>query len=230
MKTMKLMTKYLLFLMILTLSTIGCSQNSTADNSIIEYLKKNNFNLEIYELAFCVEEILYILDEDTSYIRKLEEKIGSSFTKRNNSSQKYFHFKELQLLKNKFRLKDADLGDIIFLESTQYNNPYESYAELVNNYTEYPEQIDDIFLIFLVCNFEEKAWNDIMNNKIAYWKFNNWIDYGFIEFRYYMGTKNAAKGILNERIIEYIQKNETNHKLVKRSLDMFNTVQEKFKK
>ena len=107
---------------------------------------------------------------------------------------------------------------------------YSSFSEPFKVYIDYPEQIDNICLIMLVCRINCDFFDDIQNEKMALWKFNNWIEYGFEEFRYYPGTLNKGKGIINNRIIDYIMEMKycQQHPLAQKSITMIKTIRDKY--
>jgi hypothetical protein len=232
-------SSYLVVVFILS----GCLNQATAippDPVLKDYVKKEKFALEIYELSFCLEEIADILEHDTSYNILFEKRLKLAFDKRLNKSQLFIHNKEMGLLRKS--LANLKSGETIYPKAYKIMNKlfeghnssdFNNYSEPFKAYIEYPEQVDDICLVTLITDSpNNQAWEDIQSDKIALIRFNNWIEYGFEEFRYYPGLSSKPKSILNTRIVNFIfnKRKDDKNPLVMKSLKMIHSVVTKYNK
>ena len=60
---------------------IGCNAQTEnqMNKTVVDILKQNKLNLEIFELSFCLNEILYIIENDSNYYKIWEDRINESF-------------------------------------------------------------------------------------------------------------------------------------------------------
>jgi hypothetical protein len=234
------MKRVILFSLLVLIGMVSFSKNSNESNlDIVKMLKSEKFNLEFYELSFCIEEVLNIIETDSSFCNIWDARIAEGFSKRLEDEIIYIHFKELEFLKYKLNsdenlklkypyayeyvIKSIDIN--IDLKKGMHNFP-----EIFNTYIKYPEQIDDICIIMLICDFDCMVFKTIQNDKISNWKFNNWLEYGFEEFRYFPSTQNQASNILTNRITKYIIENPKciNKPLVIKSIEMIQATMNKY--
>jgi hypothetical protein len=218
-----------------TLSAASCSP-APYDSTLASYVAKENFNLQIYELAFCVEEVVAIIENDSLARKTFEERINRAFDSRYNNAQIYIHKLELnffsQQSKKIISLNSYPNSSLLFDKMVENNksNNYEKFASQFPEYIESPEQVDDACLIALISDLPNTAWRGIESDKLAMYSFNNWINFGFEEFRFYPGTKSKPKEILNKRIVDYVlQKHaKSSEPLVIRAVRMIDTVKAKY--
>jgi len=214
---------------------IGCSAQSQnhVDETVINLLEDSKFNLEIYELAFCTKEILYLIENDTTLYNLFQERINKSFRNTIKEELLYIHSLEYELLKDRIITNSNEeefpqgVKGFKNIHPNTIQKVVSDFAVPFKAYIEFPEQVDDICLIMLLSDIDCKYFQDIQQDKIALWKFNNWIEYGFEEFRYYPGTLEKGKGIINKRIVNYIIQNNSckEYPLVKKSTEMIkNTI------
>lgn len=209
------------------------------DSLIVEHLKKEKFNLELYELAFCSRELLQILEEDSMARNEFMKRIERAFDERLSQSQLYFHQLEYDLLSGQIS-EDKDvklsypkaLSLIQKLAPEKLSYDYKGFATHFQNYIEYPEQTDDACIIALVTNLPKTIWKEIESDKLALYRFNTWLEFGFEEFRYYPGLKSTIKSTINDRIISFIKEKYSvaHHPLIAKSLDMINSMEERYQK
>lgn len=191
--------------LILQLTSYSCLANP--DRDIIDLLKREKFQFELFELSMCSEEILNILQEDTTYHRHWKKRMERVNDKRLSEYDRYIHSVELiffieqcQSLKSQFK------SGYSFIEKSTPAFQAKDYTDLsipFYHYIHYPEDIDPASLIVLVC-FPEKALSDITKNKKSYSRFNDWIEYGYDEFRDGMAENNIGKKKINNRLIDFI--------------------------
>lgn len=225
------------FLVLSQIISCNAQQDRMINEELVDVLKKDKFNLEIYELSFCLDEILYLIENDSNYFKTWKERVNKSFDPKLKKEVLYIHSLEYDF----FKLMILENSALINFYPNAYKKIQEikptpiaitnsKFSEVFKAYIEFPEQVDDICMVMLVCKLNCATFNDVQNDKIALWKFTNWIDYGFEEFRYYPGTLNEWKGIINKRIINYILKsnNCVDHPLVSRSIALFNSMIEKY--
>jgi hypothetical protein len=211
-----------------------CNPLNAVEQELADHLKKNSFNLEIFELAFCLPEILSIIESEPETYEVLEKRINRSFSQETNENTRFifsmeYKFLQKMLQENQLLKKEFPIGfqKLSKLKPSLIDSPPASFSNIFNSYIEFPEQVDNICLILLTANEDCRAFQEIENNRDANWKFSNWLEYGFDEFRFFPGTLDKAKGILNDRIINYILENPVCHDqpLVKRSVDMISLFQ-----
>jgi hypothetical protein len=227
------------FLGILSLTSFECISQTRKqiDVQIMEYLKKERFNIEITDLSFCIDEILFVIEKDTSYKNIFIKRINESFDKGLSNATIYVHkkvfesfmdtIKSLKYFKNNYpKAYEYIIHINPFIKEITFN----SFTDVFKAYIEYPEQVDDICVFTLLYKSDNKTYEGIEKDKVALWRFNTWIEYGFEEFRYYPGILNKAKGKINERIIEAIIRKQgiNSNQLVKKSLEMIKNVEKKY--
>lgn len=231
------MKKALLFIALISL-IMSCNAQTerTVNKEVLDILMKDKFNLEIFELSFCINEILNIIENDSSYYKILNDRISKAFDNNKKEEILYIHTVEFeffqQMIKSNASLKNKypdGYWKIQQIKPTLLSKTYSNYSEVFKAYVEYPEQVDNICLIMLTCKIDCKFFDDVQNDKIAQWKYNNWLDYGYEEFRHYPGTLNAGKGNINNRIIDYIlkTKNCQDNPLANKSIEMIKSITEK---
>lgn len=214
------------------------SQNQKIEQSIVDLIKENNFNLEIYELSVCINELFYIIETDSSKFLDFEIKMEKSFDKSLSLATKNIHSIEFKNFKKQIINNDSLQIKFphAYMKISNYQIKYIpnklDYLNSFKNYIDYPEQVDDICIITLLYNSNSSTLDSILNDKIAFWRFSNWIDYGFEEFRYYPNLSNKGKEIITNRLILYIKKinKNNNHYLVQKSLESINSSIAKYKK
>ena len=241
---MKVKTKrIILFLICLVIISIDIKSNEKLllnkepNKQLVVMLKNNNFNLEIYELTFCLNEILYILENDSTYENVFSKRINEAFENRLNESTHFFNAMEYNYFKKV--LMQQNVYANIFPKGYRFlcnlNPPVKksniSYLEAFKNYIKYPEQVDDVCLMTLIYKNKPEIYDSINEDNIAKWRINSWIEYGFEEFRYYPGILNKTKKILNDRIIDFItlEQQSNPHLLVKKILEMISLNEKKYK-
>jgi len=206
----------------------GCNaqKDNHLDEEVINFLKESKFNIEIYELAFCTKEVLYLIESDSSFKNMFQERINNSFENDISEELRNIHSIEYRFFKDRM-VKDSNSNEFpkgfryfINIQPNITQNIFVDFAVPFKAFIEFPEQVDDICLIMLLGDIECKYFQDIQQDKVALWKFNNWIEYGFEEFRYNPGTSHKVKGIINQRIINYILENKQcqDQTLVERSI------------
>lgn len=220
-----------------TVSLVKAQKDIIPDSLIVDYLKKNKFNLEFYELSFCQNEILFILEQDTGYYSIWEKRIQTEIKDSLDANAFYIHSKGLNFFKE--ILVTSELHNVypfafkFILESLNFNitlKKVNDFSEVFKSYIKYPEQVDDICLILLVCDFNCDFFKEIQSDKIANWKFNNWLEYGFEEFRIYPEKTIKGKREITERLISYILTNYKcmNQPLKQQSIEMIKRVSAKY--
>jgi len=227
---------YLFIIVFLTITNCDAQSDSKVNEYIVKSLKENKFNFEIFELAFCLDEIFFLIENDSTSFDILIERINNAFNVPQKEEIKYIHslefdfFREQLIRKIDLKIKYPETYSRLEQTNPEIANNYSNnFAEIFKSYIEYPEQVDDICLIMLICNIDCKYYDNIQNDKIASWKYNNWIEYGFEEFRYYPGTLLEEKRVLNNRMFDYIVKtsNCRDILLVDRSISMIEKVKQK---
>lgn len=235
------MRSVVMLVLLISIVSIGFSKPDDELNlEVVEMLKLQKFNLEYYELSFCIEEILYVVENDSSYSEIWDARISSGFVKTLEDEIIYVHLKELSffeanLLADKtFKTKYPSAFNYI-LNSLDINMDVKkgvsNFSEIFNVYVKYPEQVDDICLISLICNFDCTIFSDIRNDDISNWKYNNWLKYGFDEFRYFPSIQDSAHNVLTNRVSNFIIKNSSckTDTLVIKSIKMIQTIMCKYK-
>lgn len=192
--------------LVLMLTSYSCLADP--DRDIIDLLKHEKFQLELFELSMCTEEILTILQEDTTYHRHWKKRMGRVNDKRLSDYDRYFHSVELSFfLKQCQGLKSQYKSGYSLIEKSTPTFQTKDYADLAipfYNYIHYPEDIDPACLVVLVC-FSEKALNHIAKDKKSFSRFNDWFEYGYDEFRDGMARNNIGKKKINNRLIDFIE-------------------------
>lgn len=210
-------------MLILTSISFSCSANP--DSDIIAHLKREKFQLELFELSMCVEEIFQVLREDSTYHRFWIKRMERVYDKRLTEYERYLHSIELNFflnqceqIGNKYKSEHSFLKKYIPQYQTK-NLP--NVAESFYNFIQYPEDIDPACLIILIC-FPESALNDIARDAKYLKQFNNWIEYGYDEFRDGFSQRNPAKRKINNRLIDFIidKYSNSSHSLAQESISM----------
>jgi hypothetical protein len=231
--------KKIVFILAIISLVMRCNAQSelNVNNAVIETLKKDRFNFEIFELAFCLNEIFSIIENDSTYYNIWASRINQAFNNKQKEELLYVHSIEYKFLKymmsENISLKGVYPNLYIKLQQIKpvlTAKEFPNFSKVFNDYIEYPEQVDNICLILLICEINCQVFDDITNDKIALWKYNNWINYGFEEFRYYPGTLNNGKKAINNRIINYIMNNKhcQGSPLVNKSFIMIKSTVEKY--
>ncbi|GCC53323.1 hypothetical protein SanaruYs_35660 [Chryseotalea sanaruensis] len=227
---------------ILTICLFGFVRFGSAygyDSALMEYIKKEKFNLELYELSFCTEEVLKIIESDSTYQNDFIKRINRAFDKRLSESQRYFHtfeyvffLNQISTIKNYKIIYPKSLLIIENLQPLKRDYTFKNYSFPFQNYIEYPEQVDDACIISLITDLPSTVWSDIERDKLALYRFNAWLEFGFEEFRYYPGTKSKVKSTLNKRIVDYISSKHKNSSmpLIVKALKSINHTVEKYNK
>jgi hypothetical protein len=228
------------FVIALALSALVPQSDRLAqDVSLADYLKQEKFNVELYELAFCLPEIFTIIEDDSTHRSRFKKRLQRAFNSKLSTSQLYFHQLELRImLENVDKLNDVDekyqksLAVIREFYSDSHANKAEFSSSIFRNFIEYPEQVDDACLILLLSNTKDIQWSALEQDKGAMIRFANWINYGFEEFRYYPSTLRSNKLIITNRIIADVcaRNRESKNPLVIRSLRMIETVVGRYQK
>ena len=217
---------------------ISCDA-STYDSTVAAYIKKEQFNLELYELSFCAKEVVGIIETDSVYQKAFEKRINRAFDKKLNAAQIYFHTleydflrKQVLALENVKQLYPQSISLIEKMVPSGKTFTFTNFSAPFQDYIEYPEQTDDACIITLISHLPRKVWNEIQSDELALYRFNTWLEFGFEEFRYYPGIKSAVKSKINSRIVIFInEKNKGNTEpLVIKSLKTINSVVEKYKR
>ncbi|WP_138765875.1 hypothetical protein [Pedobacter xixiisoli] len=160
--------------------------------------------------------------------------LQQSFDSRLDKYNFYFNYNQAQILFDSLMiLKYQKLYPAAyqFIISLKKNMPslktsFKDYVELFLKRIEYPEDVDDACISYLILYKEEKPFDDILKNKSALYRFNQWLRYGFKEFRGY-SLENTPQNEISNRIIQRIRENHANPKneLLKRTLKMFDELQ-----
>ena len=205
------------------------------DFDVINILKRDNFNRSFYELSFCINEIHFILENDSNYFDVWKKRVQQIQTHENELSYmkiiEYLFFNEMQKNNpdNKYFPRATK-----FVQESQIKlnvDKPSNFARVFIDYIEYPEQVDDACLIMLICNPDCDYFTEIQNNEVSLWLFNNWLQYGFEEFRYFPALSNRGKMVITNRIIDYIfdKKDCIDKELVQKSKEMIKSVTEIYK-
>lgn len=217
--------KYKIKITALILILVNYSCMAKPDRDIIDLLKHEKFKLELFELSMCAEEVLTILQEDTTYHHHWKKRMERIYDNQLTEYDRYVHSKELALfMKQCQSLKSQYRLGYDYLEKNIPVFRGKTYTDLsipFYNYIRYPEDIDPASLIVLMC-FPEKAFDDITKNKKALSRFNDWIEYGYDEFREGMAKNNIGRKKVNNRIIDFIvnKHSESSQELVVSSITM----------
>jgi hypothetical protein len=184
-----------------------------ADSNIVEYLKKSKFQKPLYELAFCLGEVRFILQTDSVYSKMWKQNIEDRFKYEKNLLQKMeFDF---------FMTKAIRFDTIFQMQANHhliYNIKKDAYAAAFRNYIEYPDQLDDAWHITFLCINDCDVFEIMMRDDIVRNHYGNWIEYGYIEFR---DSDNPAKNKINTRILQYLrEKQKCQNKIVQNAFLM----------
>jgi hypothetical protein len=220
--------------LILAASILFTNGAAQTDSKITNFLKSESGGIEIFELAFCADELKAILDNDTSFTSTIKKRLGRRFDPRLSESIRTVHQLELVFLKNVSPALNASpqfKNAISHFDHDKRINAISEYTRLFKAYIEYPEMVDNAFIILLLISTNENLWVSIEQDKTLHFHFNNWIRYGFEEFRYFPGTKSQAQEVLNTRIVSFLRQKYINSKnpMIIRALEMFRTVEDKYK-
>ena len=220
--------------LIFLLSIISCMAQKNNTKGVKYYLKDNKFQFSLCELSFCTEEIMPMLETDTISRNYFKINLQQSFDSRLDKYNFYFNYKQAQILFDSLMiLKYQKLYPKAyqFVIGLKKNMPslkttFKEYVEPFLKRIEYPEDVDDACISYLIFYKEEKPFDDILKNKDATYCFNQWLKYGFKEFRGY-SLENTPQNKISNRIIQRIRENHANPKneLLKRTLKMFDELQ-----
>ena len=218
--------KKVLFIFYCIFNTACYAQEHNLD--VVNRLKKDNFYLEFYELAFCINEIHFILENDTSYFNVWKNRI-ENFSKHELSYLKKIGCQFFSDMQNNNPDNQYYSRAVKFVQDNQLKIGIEkpvNFAQDFRRFIEYPEQVDDACLIMLICNIDCYYFIEIQNDEIALWRFNQWLEYGFEEFRYNYSLLDKSRRMITNRIIDYIvNKNDCEDKdLVRKSKKMIKSV------
>lgn len=228
------------FVIALVLSALVPQRDRFAqDFALVDYLKQEKFNVELYELAFCLPEIFSIIEDDSAYRSRFKKRLQRALNTKLSTSQLYFHQLELRImLENIDKLKDIDkkyqksFAVIREFYSDSLSNKAEFSSSIFRNFIEYPEQVDDACLILLLSNTKHSQWSALEQDKGAMIRFDNWVKYGFEEFRYYPSTLRSTKLIITNRIVADVRTRNrgSENPLVIKSLRMIDQVVGRYQK
>lgn len=205
---MKLLIKIIICISFLIHVTSVKAQKSNYSN-VESYLKKNKFQLELYELSFCGREILKLLENDSLSRTFFEERINRVNNKHFDKYEKFIQNKELKILfdsllnvkNNKKYVKSTrfirSIKDDFNFSKEQI---FLDYSEPFIGYVKYPDQIDDICLFTLINGDDGEVFRKLLRNENVSYIFNNWLKYGFIEFRGF-SKEDTPKNEITDRII-----------------------------
>ncbi|WKK76867.2 hypothetical protein QYS49_06300 [Marivirga salinae] len=197
-------------------------------NDVLKYIKNNLNSVEIFELSFAKQELLYYLENDTSGIKKFQKKLENRFDSRIANSIKYMNYRQFKDLKVRI-LKEEDFSKKFphsyeyfkNLEIPEFPKPkVENYAIFIKQNLTFPEDIDYLFLYTYLYENDKENWNEIYRNSVVKYNYDNWLEYGYSEFR--DSPNNLGKQIINKRIIKQIitENKNANNELVKKGLNM----------
>lgn len=229
----------IMFLILLLEGISTPCYSSTYDSVVAAYIKKEQFNLELYEISFCAKELLEIIEKDSISRNAFEKRISRAFDKKLNEAQVYFHTleyhflqKQVLALENVRHLYPQSLSLIEKMAPSEKKFDFEKFSIPFENYIEYPEQTDDACLILLVSGVPDEVWSDIQSNELAMYRFNSWLEFGFEEFRYYPGTKSVPKSRINSRIVHFINEryDQNTNPFIVKSLKAINSVVERYRR
>jgi hypothetical protein len=201
------------------------------DVSVIDELKRCDFNREFYELAFAIPEIYYMLETDTSCQEKWGNRIRlfQRFKDKMGVLQKmeYTFFIQKQ---REFLNDNSKKIPLVYDTDMTKTEVVENFGKIFLDYIEYPDQVDAACLIILLCSKDCRLFTEIQNEKYALWNYNNWLEYGFEEFRYYPGMSKKGNQIINNRMIDYLLNNKHcfEQELVHKSIVMIKSVINKY--
>lgn len=219
------------------IGNIDMHRDNFVDESVVDILKKTDFNMELFELAFCINEIHYLVESDSVYYELLKKRFSRFSSIIEEDALKYMHILEYRLFKQQLDIVLLNKGCSVSLKDFQKIGEASSesidttdFSIHFKSYIEYPEQVDNACLITLLSDVSCDYFSQIQDDKIALWQFNNWLDYGFEEFRYYPGVLKDGLGVINNRIIDYILELEhcPNQKLVHKSKAMFESIRSRY--
>jgi len=214
----------------------GCHSNAQQNEvdpnyEIVEMLTKNKLNLELFELAFVLPELAYIIENDSTGL--FDQRIQNAFNPNLSAVSQYVHSIELGFLLSQFAadisLKSAfpvavkmALQKEVFIREKSDDD----FSVIYKEYIQYPEQVDDISLITLLTSKDCRLYENIAGDKMAMYNFNNWLEYGFDEFRYYPDSKDSINLEINNKLVDWIMTNAKcpDNPLVRRSKKMLKEV------
>lgn len=142
--------KHCVALLILLSYTNLCAALPSVDTEIASYLKKKKFQLELFEIAMCRDEILAILETDTLFRKHWKERTANIFDIRLNEANLFYRGFEAHLISNFFD-SSADLKtsyplafEVIENSIRPINKLKEpiDYPTVFLAYIEYPEDVD----------------------------------------------------------------------------------------
>src|SRR5690554_876959 len=237
----KIMRKLLMFLGVFcfypAIGNIDMHRDNFVDKSVVDILKKTDFNMELFELAFCINEIHYLVESDSVYYELLKKRLSRFSSIIEKDELKYMYLLEYRFFKQKLNEVFFNKGcSVSLIDLQKFGEPLAESIDTTDfsvhfrAYIEYPEQVDNACIITLLSDVNCDCFSQIQDDKIALWQFNNWLDYGFEEFRYYPGVLKDGLGVINNRIIDYILELEhcPNQKLVHKSKAMFESIRSRY--
>jgi hypothetical protein len=185
------------------------TQPPTIDKQVVEMLKANKLNLQLFELAFVLPELTYLIEKDTTGL--FDKRISNAFASNLSIDVKYIHSLSLDFLVSKIKEDDSLIKafpdateKIIRKESYIIRKPEKSFSEIYKSYIKYPEQVDDATLIILLTANDCQIYESIASDEVALYNFNNWIEYGFDEFRYYPDSENPISKRINDKLANWV--------------------------
>ena len=203
------------------------------DRGIAELLVEEKLNFQFFELAMVLPELANVIESDTSDL--LSKRVQHSFDSSLSIETRYVNSLDFCFLFSKFK-SDSSISDTFpkafeLISSLREKvvietQPIQNFASIYKEYIEYPEQMDDITIITLLTANDCKFFEEIQADQIAMYNFNNWLEYGFDEFRYYPDFENPVRLEINNRLTAYLSKNVkcTDNVLVQESLKMIDRV------
>ena len=213
----------------------GCSCQTYAqqyrldiDDEIVKMMQKTKLNLPLFELAFVLPEFSYTIENDTTGL--FDRRIKNSFSAKLSPEVRYIHSLELRFLLSRFKedslIKKEEfpkaMEKLLSIDSLVQVRPNKDFSKIYREYIQYPEQVDNVTIITLLAAENCSYYESISSDKLAMYNFNNWLQHGFNEFRYYPDSKDPIKKRINDRIVSWIIQNKkcTDNPLIIRAKEM----------
>ncbi len=222
-------------LIIIALNATASMAQKKISEDIKYYLKKNKFQLCLYELSFCTKEIMPMLENDTLSRKYLKKSLSQSFDSRLDKVELFINYKQSQVLFDSLailkyqKIYPKAYTFVMNLKKTIpiINENFGDYVQPFVKSIKYPDQVDPICNFYLVYYNEEKPFDEILKNNEALYYFNQWLKYGFIEFRGY-SQKTTPQNEISDRIMLRIKINHQNQKneLLKSTLTIIKKLQD----